>query len=515
MGAPKAASEHDASHHGDAVSQDTPKADGSLEPWVVELEGGLLPQTVFWEAFLHYVRKNPLRIILALLWAFLDRAKLNHAVYQSAGFSMAALPYHPALCASLREEHERGRPLILVARIPEDLAKRAAEALGVFSHVYCVKETKKEQNTSESSGGFVSWWQDNLGTDFPKAHEQPLAMTYVCRGAEHQEHYSLAENLILVHQKKESQSASRSALESYPLVQEKGPALLKAIRLHQWSKNALLFVPLVLAHRWQETWLFVHVLLGFVSFGLCASSVYVLNDLLDVAADRKHHRKKTRPFASGALSVPLGFFLIALLLPLGATLAFIVSPDFLLVMTLYYSTTVGYSFWFKQIAMVDVLVLAGLYTIRLVAGATAASVTLSFWLVAFSLFFFLNLALVKRFTEMVSLRHQNGSEGGQVKAAGRGYCADDAPLLRGLGIAAGYISVLILALYLDSDQVKRLYRAPSMLWGMVPLFVYWISRNWLLASREKMHDDPIVFALKDSASYLVAVSLAIFLFLAL
>ncbi len=287
------------------------------------------------------------------------------------------------------------------------------------------------------------------------------------------------------------------------------------MRLHQWAKNALLFIPLLLAHRWQDVSVFVEVLLGFVSFGLCASSVYVLNDLLDVVADRKHHRKKNRPFASGALSVPMGFFLIAFLLPLGAALAYMVSPEFMMVMAIYYGTTVGYSFWFKQIAIVDVLVLAGLYTIRLLAGAAAASVSLSFWLVAFSLFFFLNLALVKRFTEMVTLGNKNDPESGKIKAAGRGYCVDDVPLLRSLGIAAGYISVLILALYLDSAQVKRLYDAPQMLWGMVPLFVYWISRNWLLASREKMHDDPIVFALKDSVSYLVAAGLALFLFLAL
>lgn len=497
------------------MSQNIPKTDGSLEPWVVELEGGLLPQTVFWEAFLYVVKKNPLRILSALLWALGNRDKLYESVSQSAGFSMATLPYHPELCASLREEHELGRPLVLVARIPEKLAHQAADELGFFSHVYCASNGTAKKNLDQNKSGFTTWWANNFGTERPTKDEAPLSMTYVGRAADHQILSSLATSLILLHQKKGEQAGDKRVLKSYPLRQEKGPALVKALRFHQWSKNALLFVPLVLAHRWQEPSLIANVILGFFSFGLCASSVYVLNDLLDVVADRKHHRKKNRPFASGALSVPLGFVLITVLLPLGATLAFIVSPDFLLVMVIYYSTTVGYSFWFKQIAIVDVLVLAGLYTVRLVAGAAAASVTLSFWLVAFSLFFFLNLALVKRFTEMATLRHQSESKDGLVKAAGRGYGADDAPLLRALGVAAGYISVLILALYLDSEQVKRLYSTPAMLWGMVPLFVYWISRNWLLASREEMHDDPIVFALTDSASYLVAVGLAIFLFLAL
>jgi 4-hydroxybenzoate polyprenyltransferase len=500
-----------ANHNGDAVLKDAVKANETLEPWLVELEGGLLPQALFWEAFLHFVKKNPLRLFLAFLWAVLDRKKLKNAVFESAGFSMETLPYHPALCASLQEEHDRGRPLVLVARIPMSLAQQAADVLGVFSHVYSVPQKGQGSPQNENDRGFSDWWQDTFGSEA----EGALPFTYVCEGAVHQELFSLASDLIFVHQKKNAQPAKRTPLLVHPRVQEKGPALLKALRLHQWAKNALLFIPLLLAHRWQEVWVFAEVLLGFISFGLCASSVYVLNDLLDVVADRKHHRKKTRPFASGALSVPMGFFLIGFLLPMGATLAYMVSPAFMTVMAIYYGTTVGYSFWFKQIAMVDVLVLAGLYTIRLVAGAAAASVTLSFWLVAFSLFFFLNLALVKRFTEMVTLGSKNGPEAGKVKAAGRGYCADDAPLLRSLGIAAGYISVLILALYLDSDQVKRLYQAPQMLWGMVPLFVYWISRNWLLASREKMHDDPIVFALKDSVSYLVAAGLALFLFLAM
>jgi 4-hydroxybenzoate polyprenyltransferase len=275
-------------------------------------------------------------------------------------------------------------------------------------------------------------------------------------------------------------------------------AAVKALRPHQWVKNALIFVPAILAHAFNLAVL-GRAVWAFFAFSLCASSVYVLNDMLDLHADRAHQRKRTRPFASGALPLGAGLFLAPLLLAVAFGLATALSQAFAIAMAGYYVGTVGYSFVLKRLALVDVLALAGLYTARLVAGAEACEVPISQWLEAFSLFFFLSLAFVKRYSEVYTMRAK-----GIEQAKGRGYRAGDLEQLSSLGAAAGYLSTLVLALYIHGDEVTRLYAHPQRLWWMLPLMLYWVSRVWLLAHRGQMHDDPIVFAIRDKVSYTVA-----------
>jgi 4-hydroxybenzoate polyprenyltransferase len=234
---------------------------------------------------------------------------------------------------------------------------------------------------------------------------------------------------------------------------------------------------------------------GFIAFGFCASSVYLLNDLLDLTSDRKYPRKRMRPFASGRADVVTGIVLVPILLAIGIAIALTLPRTFLLTLVGYYTATLIYSLWAKRRVMVDVMLLAGLYTVRILAGAAAVSIVPSFWLLAFSMFLFLSLALVKRYSELISIGA--ASEHG---LSGRDYETTDLPILSALGSASGYMAVLVLALYINSPDIAKLYRIPEAVWLLCPVLLFWISRVWVKAQRGEVHDDPIIFALKDRVS---------------
>lgn len=273
------------------------------------------------------------------------------------------------------------------------------------------------------------------------------------------------------------------------------PALLRALRPHQWAKNALVFVPLVAAHRLADWPALLAAVLAFAAFSLCASAAYVVNDLLDLDADRAHPRKRHRPFASGALPVSVGRVLAPLLLAGGLVLGLRLPHAFLALLLAYVGLTLAYSLLLKRIAMADVVVLAGLYALRILAGGAAAGVAVSSWLLAFSMFLFFGLAMLKRYTELRPLAAAGGG-----RAGGRGYEAEDLPLVLAAGVASGYLAVLVLALYINSTASEALYRHHEALWLLLPVLLYWTSRAWLLAVRGRMHDDPVVFALTDRVS---------------
>ncbi|MGE3546059.1 MAG: UbiA family prenyltransferase, partial [Kofleriaceae bacterium] len=275
--------------------------------------------------------------------------------------------------------------------------------------------------------------------------------------------------------------------------------LAKAVRVHQWLKNFLLFVPIAAAHRVSDIKADAHVLIAFAAFSLCASSVYVLNDLTDLRADRLHPRKRKRPFAAGDLDLKTGMLMIPLLLgsSVALSLAFLPLP-FFAVLVSYYVGSMAYNFAAKERVIWDVILLAGLYVLRVIAGAAAVPVPISFWLLAFSLFIFLSLALTKRYSEMSTML-----KAGRSIATGRGYRTDDMPLIRSMGVVSGYLAVLVMALYINSPEIHALYARPGALWGICPLLLFWISRLWLKTHRGEMHDDPVVFAVRDPMSLAV------------
>lgn len=288
-------------------------------------------------------------------------------------------------------------------------------------------------------------------------------------------------------------------------------ALVRVLRPHQWVKNLLVLVPILLDHRLTEADVVARGLTAFTAFCLAASGAYVLNDLLDLDADRSHPVKRHRPFAASTLSPRAGYVLAPLLLGVslvvGATLQ---APDFLALLLLYVGLTTAYSAYLKRIAVLDVLLLAGLYSLRLLAGITASGVPFSTWLLAFSTFLFLSLAFLKRHGELSTLAAEM-----QPGVRRRGYLPQDVEWLRTMGAASGYLAVLVLALYLNSDEVVRLYRKPAVLFLVCPLLLYWTSRMWLLAHRGQIHEDPIVASARDPSSYVVGALVLLVLYAAL
>jgi 4-hydroxybenzoate polyprenyltransferase len=288
-------------------------------------------------------------------------------------------------------------------------------------------------------------------------------------------------------------------------------AVLRAIRVHQWVKNLLVFVPILLDHRLFERDVMTRGLMAFVAFCLAASGGYVLNDLMDLEADRLHPDKRNRPFASSTLPVAVGMVLAPVLLVGSVVIGATKLPrEFLVLLLLYIVMTAAYSSYLKRIAVLDVLILAGLYTLRVLAGVAASGVRFSTWLLAFAMFLFLSLAFLKRHAELLALAPDQ-----PVSLRRRGYLTGDVQWLGTTGSASGYLAVLVLALYLNSDEVVKLYRKPAVLFLVCPLLLFWTGRMWLLAHRGQIHEDPIVASARDPASYIVAALVGLVLFAAL
>lgn len=277
-------------------------------------------------------------------------------------------------------------------------------------------------------------------------------------------------------------------------------ALLLCLRPHQWSKNLLIAIPLMMAHRVSDTQGWVNVLLAFISFSLGASSMYVLNDLIDRQSDQHHPHNRRRPIASGQVSPGRATALLLACLLLSVLIAVLLPVQFIASLLLYFVLTIAYSVRLKRMLMLDVLTLAFMYTLRLLAGGAAVGIALSPWLLAFSMFLFLSLAFAKRFGELGT-----AGERGHTIARGRAYLVDDLVLIRTLGPTSGYMAVLVFALYINSPDAQLQYPRVSALWAICPLLLYWITRLWFIAQRGHMHYDPIIFALRDRASYAVGV----------
>ena len=461
-------------------------------PLCVDLDGTLIRTDMLLETLLSLLKRNPLYLFMVPLWLRRGKAHVKQEIGRRTQVDAASLPYNEPLLAYLREEKARGRVLVLATAADRRVAERIAEHVGLFDEVVA-----SEGETNRSGRGKLERLRERYGA-FAYAGNAEVDLE-VWRGS--------SEAIVVSPERSLVDRAGEVTRVSHVFAEPTRPAwqlVLKAARLHQWPKNVLLFVPLVTAHQIFNPQLVGQALLAFIAFGLCASSVYLTNDMLDLAADRQHHRKRFRPFASGALPLKVGFLATPLFLLAGLLTALLLPPTFLLLLTGYLVLTVSYSFYIKQVALLDVILLAALYTVRIVGGAAATGITVSPWLLAFSMFFFLSLAFVKRFSELSVL-----SLKGDEKARARGYIVGDLEQLASLGAASGYISVLVMALYISSDAVVELYSVPGALWLICPLMLYWISRVWLLARRGEMHDDPVVFALKDRVSYAVGLSAAL------
>jgi 4-hydroxybenzoate polyprenyltransferase/phosphoserine phosphatase len=465
-------------------------------PLCVDLDGTLIRSDLLFESLLLLVKRNVLYLFLALIWLFTrGKAGLKAEIAGRINLNPAALPYNREFLAWLKSERSQGRELWLCSAADEKLASKVAEHLDLFDGVIASDGTnnlagrKKAERLVElfGRGGF-----DYCGNEW-----RDVAI------------WSCARSAVIVNgpprlERELGTNGSGNVVRTFPRTGKRLRAVVRALRPHQWAKNVLVLVPLFAAHRVGELSAVADVLSGLLAFCLCASSVYVLNDMLDLEADRAHARKSKRPFATGDLSLTTGFALAPSLLAGAVLIAAFLPEKFQFWLAAYYVLTAAYSFALKRILLVDAVTLASLYTLRIVAGAGAATVALSFWLLLFSVFLFLSLAFVKRYAELDALRRQQ-----RLQAIGRGYHVGDLAVLQSFGTASGYLSVLVLALYINSPDILPLYHRPKVIWTLCVVMLFWISRVWMTAHRGKMHDDPVVYALRDRVSLALGLVAAI------
>jgi 4-hydroxybenzoate polyprenyltransferase len=418
-------------------------------------------------------------------------------VLKRVAFDVATLPFRADLLQWLREERARGRRVVLVADGDPQLAEQIAAHLELFDEV---ARTEGAGSAAERKRRALVERFGERGFDYAGSDAADMAVWETSRGA------------IVVGDRKLSERVGRSAklLHYFAAPRATLRTWIKAIRLHQWVKNALVFLPALLAHQISNPAILLQATLAFIAFGCCASSVYVTNDLFDLAADRQHPRKRRRPFAAGLLSVRAGIYVSAGLFVCAALIAVVVGWMFVLVLASYYVITWAYSLRLKRIALLDVMTLAGLYTLRIIAGCAATRIEPSFWLLALSVFLFLSLGFVKRYAELDDAR-----KAGKLMGHSRGYGADDLPLILSLGTTAGYSAIVVVALYINSPDSIALYHHKKTLWMICPLMLFWISRVWMLTARGHMHDDPVVFALRDRVSLIVVAALGLIVLLAI
>ena len=460
-------------------------------PLCVDLDGTLTPVDTLHESLLAMTRQSPEVLLRVPGWLARGKTEFKRQVAARASVDAALLPYRGALLEWLRAERASGRRLVLATASNHATADAVAAHLQLFDEIVATDDSGENLSGEDKRRALVARYGDK-GFD------------YVGNDAVDEAVWKSARQAIVVGSPALAARAATLA-EPGPVFASTPPTLktwMQAARLYQWVKNLLVFVPVLLAHGVGQPAVMLDAALAFVAFGFCASSVYLINDLFDLEADRRHKRKRFRPFASGALSAKHGVVVAIVLLAMAITIAVLVNGRFCAVLASYYVITWAYSLELKRRAIVDVMVLAGLYTTRIIAGAAATSIPLSFWLLAFSIFLFLSLGIVKRYTELDDARQAG-------RIAGRGYSAEDLQLLVSLGTSAGYSAIVVMALYVNSADSMALYRHSKGLWLICPLMLFWISRVWLLTTRGQMPDDPVIFALRDRVSLMIVVMVGI------
>ena len=437
-------------------------------PLAVDLDGTLVRTDLLLESLLALLKRNPLYLLVLPLWLLRSKAYFKQQIARRVSLDLGTLPYRQDLLDDLKAQRAQGRRLVLATACDLQIASQVADHLKLFDAVF-------------ASDGIVNLSGESkrkrLVSEFGEK-----GFDYAGDGGNDRAVWASARRAIVLQD-------PRPRLAEY----------LKPLRPQHWLKNILVFVPLLAAQRFLERALLEKAILAFVAFGSFASGGYLLNDLFDLAADRHHPHKRLRPFAAGDLPLAYGIAMIPALIALGCLIGLMVSPLFLAVVLTYLALTTAYSFHLRKVVLLDVIILAGLYSMRLMAGSAAVGIWPSHWLLAFSTFLFFSLALVKRYSELIVMRKQDGA-----KTTERAYEPGDGELLSAMGIASGYLAVLVLALYINTDTAQAFYSRYQLIWLQCPLLFYWISHVWLIAHRGQMADDPVVFAVNDGTSRMLA-----------
>lgn len=457
----------------------------SIKYIFVDLDGTLIKTDLLFESALKFIKQNMFNVFYLIYWLFQGKTTLKHKLAHKIDIDVKTLPYQTPLLDYLKTKKEQGLSLVLATASHMRYAKEVAAHLNIFDHVIAtdldnnMKGHRKLVAMSEYTKGKDFSYAGDSKADEPiwKAAASNIFVNAPASAVKNSQNAGKVEKII----------ATRSRSE--------WKAFIKEMRPHQWAKNVLIFVPLLTSHGYMNADVVLMAILAFICFSLCASGVYFLNDLLDIEADRQHKSKNSRPLASGDLSISYGI-VGALILPIFAFImaGLFLPAQFVIVLAAYFLITNAYSFFVKRISTADVMALALLYTMRIIAGAAATGIAMSSWLMAFSIFVFVSLAYLKRYIEISALEESNKN------AQGRGYSSADSETMFSLGTSNITASVLVLALYINSEEVKQMYSSPELLWGLCLMMLYWGNRIWVGARRGKISEDPIIFAIKDKVS---------------
>jgi len=454
----------------------------------VDLDGTLIKSDLLWECILALLKSRPGLLFLVPIWLLKGKASLKRELANRAGLSTSQLPYRQEVVGFLRQEQASGRRIVLTTAAESQLASAIAEHVGVFAQVY-------------ASDGKTNLKGRSKATLLAELFREE-GFEYIGDASADVEVWRAAKAGYVVGDDKLVQSAAKvtTVRGVFPRHRVSFKTWIQALRGHHWFKNLLLFLPLALAHNTKASaWLSTAA--GFVLFGICASGLYILNDLLDLHSDRVHPWKHKRPLASGEIPIAQGLVIAFLFLAGSLSAAFVLNPKFGFCLCGYAVLTVWYSISIKKIVLLDVFILSSFYSIRLLAGALITATLLSQWFLVFSLFFFLSLAMAKRYSELMHAEELVKS--GQ---SGRGYIGNDRELILALGVGSSFASVVILSLYVHSQEVGLLYRKPGPLLLVCPIILYWMSHIWLKAHRGELNEDPVTFAIRDPVSYAVGVA---------
>ena len=458
----------------------------------VDLDGTLIQGDTLVESLIVLLRTRPWRLLVLLLWFFRGKARFKHELGRLVTLQPDQLPYEPSVLEYLRSESKRGRTMLLVTGADASVAHPVAAHLGLFSQVICSNERENITGTRKLAailgvlGSEEFSYAGNSRTDLPVWRR---AKTAVVAGG--------SPRLLKAVRRLGVEVENVFVAPRFSFL-----TILRAMRVYQWTKNILVLLPLALSHRLFVFQGLVTGIRAFFAFSLCASAIYLANDILDLPNDRRHHRKKHRPLPSGRLSVPAALGLIVLFL--AGSVALNPTPKAAWLLAAYVASTLAYSLYVKRLLIIDVILLAGFYTLRLLYGGAAELVTVSIWTLSFSMFMFLSLALIKRISELQSGVSEEG-----LATSGRAYLLTDLFQMSALCAASGCVGALVIILYVNSPEVVVLYSRPHLLLGIFPLLIYWQSRLLILANRGAIHVDPIIFSLTDRASRAVAVALLV------
>ena len=477
-------------------SQEPEDSSSAGIPLCVDLDGTLIRSDLLYEGLARLSRERFFLLIQAPFWLSRGKAGFKREVANRVALEPSSLPYDERLIEFLRGEKSRGRRLVLVTASDLRWAEQVAAHLELFDEVMGSDGSTNLAGETKARA-LVERFGDK-GFD------------YAGNGATDRPVWKKARRAIAVNAPPAIESELRqdgNLWESFPLAPVTLKTLVKAIRVRHWVKNLLVFIPIVTAHKLQDVGILAAGVLAFMAISFCASSIYLVNDLLDLDSDRVHPDKRGRPLASGSLPIPLAGILSLILMAAGLAISLKLPPDAVKLIGVYLIATTAYSFSLKRRVLIDVFTLSSLYTLRVLLGGAATGLLLSPWFLAFSVFTFLSLAFCKRGSELVRLKKADA-----MGAPGRAYLTRDHLTVQTCGITSAYMAAIVLALYLQSDTVRRFYASPAWLWLLVPVFLYWISRIWVLVNRGVMHEDPVLFATGDRITYLtVLISVAVLL----